>query len=157
MPLCISPFITSRNFYYSNSYLMFFLYFFISSAPVTHTVGPMLARYWSTPALPNQPRANIGPIVCVTWVELVEQIIGTVFLKQSNRFDRVDQYLVEEYLELLITPEIRVLHLYSKGCICGKYQYLASLSKLWKPILDSRRRCENLVSLTCSKNPVIAG
>ena len=37
-------------------------------SPVTHTIGPMLARYWSTPALPNQPRANIGPIVCVTWV-----------------------------------------------------------------------------------------
>ena len=22
--------------------------------PVTHTIGPMLARYWSTSALPNQ-------------------------------------------------------------------------------------------------------
>ena len=39
----------------------------IYSTPVTHTIGPMLARYWSTSALPNQPRANIGPIVCVTW------------------------------------------------------------------------------------------
>ena len=37
----------------------------INAPQVTNTIGLMLARYWPTSALPNQPRANIGPIVYV--------------------------------------------------------------------------------------------
>ena len=67
----------------------------IYSTPVTHTIGPMLARYWSTSALPNQPRANIGPIVCVTWgpskrsKAKLERLLKA---KSSHSFNLIDEF-----------------------------------------------------------------
>ena len=83
---------------------------------------------------------------------LLEKIIDIVFSKQKSWDIRPsDKCLVEQYLELLITPELRVLHLHSSSCIC-KFAGRSRLNAiLRKKFLDSETRCDKLITLAGNK------